>query len=461
MDAADSSRRSFNLALIVALFVAMVLGSSATIFNDGDVSWHIATGQWILAHKAIPHTDPFSFTWGGKSWVAFEWFAEVLLAGAFAIARYSGVAALVTAALMALHAFVFLNATRFVRPWVAAGSVVAMDLVLIPMMLARPHVLAWPLVAGWTWLMLRTREQDRAPPLAVALLMVVWVNLHGSWVMGLAIAGAFGLEALVGSEDKARVLKQWGLFGLACLVASCVNANGVDGVLHPFRVAGLQTLPLIDEWKPSSPLVTPIFFVVLAAVLALLWIKRPKLPAIRWLLLGALLMLALFQVRHQAILAIVAAMIVPSGFARRAERSSSVAGWVVPAAVALAAAVRASLPITVPENEANPWRLIAAIPPELRSQPVLNGYAMGGPLILSGMRPYIDGRSDMYGDALVFDYKRITDGDAASLDAAVKRWNLRWAILPRRYTKLVALLDRSPGWRRIKEDEAGLIYVRA
>jgi hypothetical protein len=92
---------------------------------------------------------------------------------------------------------------------------------------------------------------------------------------------------------------------------------------------------------------------------------------------------------------------------------------------------------------------------------VLNGYAMGGPLILSGMRPYIDGRSDMYGDALVFDYKRITDGDAASLDAAVKRWNLRWAILPRRYTKLVALLDRSPGWRRIKEDEAGLIYVRA
>jgi hypothetical protein len=461
MDAADSSRRSFNLALIVALFVAMVLGSSATIFNDGDVSWHIATGQWILAHKAIPHTDPFSFTWGGKSWVAFEWFAEVLLAGAFAIARYSGVAALVTAALMALHAFVFLNATRFVRPWVAAGSVVAMDLVLIPMMLARPHVLAWPLVAGWTWLMLRTREQDRAPPLAAALLMVVWVNLHGSWVMGLAIAGAFGLEALVGSEDKARVLKQWGLFGLACLVASCVNANGVDGVLHPFRVAGLQTLPLIDEWKPSSPLVTPIFFVVLAAVLALLWIKRPKLPAIRWLLLGALLMLALFQVRHQAILAIVAAMVVPSGFARRAERSSSVAGWVVPAAVALAAAVRASLPITVPENEANPWRLIAAIPPELRSQPVLNGYAMGGPLILSGMRPYIDGRSDMYGDALVFDYKRITDGDAASLDAAVKRWNLRWAILPRRYTKLVALLDRSPGWRRIKEDEAGLIYVRA
>ena len=29
---------------------------------------------------------------------------------------------------------------------------------------------------------------------------------------------------------------------------------------------------------------------------------------------------------------------------------------------------------------------------------MLNGYSMGGPLILSGIRPYIDGRGDMYGD---------------------------------------------------------------
>ncbi len=44
-----------------------------------------------------------------------------------------------------------------------------MDFVLVPMLLARPHVLTWPLLALWTWLMLRAREQDRAPPLAWAL----------------------------------------------------------------------------------------------------------------------------------------------------------------------------------------------------------------------------------------------------------------------------------------------------
>src|SRR6185295_540423 len=77
------------LALVIAaILIPAALGSSATIFNDGDVSWHIATGQWILDHRAIPHTDPFSFTWAGQPWVPFEWLADVLLAAAYRLAGY-------------------------------------------------------------------------------------------------------------------------------------------------------------------------------------------------------------------------------------------------------------------------------------------------------------------------------------------------------------------------------------
>ena len=161
---APEQRPRFALALLIgAILIPAALGSSATIFNDGDVSWHIATGQWMLDHRAIPHTDPFSFTWAGRPWVPFEWLAEVLLAASYRLAGYSGVAALVTAAMMTLHAIIFFNATRFIRPLFAVGALVAMDAVLIPMMLARPHVLAWPLLGFWTWLMLRARKQDRAP----------------------------------------------------------------------------------------------------------------------------------------------------------------------------------------------------------------------------------------------------------------------------------------------------------
>ena len=182
---------------------------------------------------------------------------------------------------------------------------------------------------------------------------------------------------------------------------------------------------------------------------------------VRWALLAALLGLALLQVRHQAMLAIVAAMLLPPGFAGRA-RAGKLDRTVIAVAAAAAAmlvAVRALLPIHPAESEANPWKMIAAIPPDLRSQPVLNGYSMGGPLILSGIRPYIDGRGDMYGDALVLGFVRISNADPGAFDAAVRRWNIRWAMLPARSERLIALLDRA-GWKRIYKDKVGVIYVR-
>lgn len=466
MEAADrpDTRRTLVPLLIAALLIPAALGSSATIFNDGDVGWHIATGQWILDHCAIPHIDPFSFTWGGKPWVPIEWLAEVMMAGAYRAAGYSGIAALVTAVLIGLHGLVFFNAARFIRPWVALGVIVAMDAALIPMMLARPHLVAWTLVALWTWLMLRAREQDRVPSLAAVLLMVPWANLHGSFVLGLVIAGAFGLEAFVAGADRPKALRQWLVFGLACLAAVFINANGIDGVIHPLRIANLEMLPLIDEWKPSNPSVTPFFFGVLAITALLILRRPPRLHWVRWLLLAFLLGMALLQMRHQAVLAIIAAMLLPPGFAqgeRKAQLTSAAAPPLIAAAGLAFVALRAALPITLPYNSANPWTLIAAVPHPLRSQPVLNGYGMGGPLILSGIRPYIDGRGDMYGDELVVGYRSIIDGDARALDGAVKRWAIRWAILPNRYTKLIALLDRSPEWRRIHRDQVGVIYVRS
>ena len=391
-----------------------------------------------------------------------EWLADVIYASGYKLAGYGGVAALVTAALIALHAVVYSSARRVLAPSGAVAAIVMMDLALIPMMLARPHVLTWPLTALWILLLMRAREQDSAPPLWSALVVTLWANLHASFVMGLIIAGAFALEALVDSTDRARALRQWLAFGIACGVAFCLNPHGIYALLYPLGFTDLQMLPLIDEWKPSSLVRTPFFFVVLATALALIAWKRPRLHWARWLLLAALLGLALLQARHQAMLAIAAAIILPRGFARRevASRTGGTAlGWVVAAGAALLVGARATLPLSPPENEANPWKLIAAVPPQLRSQPVLNGYSMGGPLILSGIRPYIDGRSDMYGDNLVLGYSRIIHGDAKAFSEAVQRWNIRWAMLPLA-SKLVPVIARSPEWRLVARDKVGVIYER-
>ena len=128
---ARSERGSLISLLLAVVLIPAVLGSSKTIFNDGDVSWHIATGQWILDHRAIPHVDPFSLTWGGKPWVPIEWLSEVVFGAAYRLAAYPGVAALVTAALMALHAIVYRQCEPL-HPSGADRRSFAMDFVLDP-----------------------------------------------------------------------------------------------------------------------------------------------------------------------------------------------------------------------------------------------------------------------------------------------------------------------------------------
>lgn len=460
---AAGRERNALFMFIGVLLIPAILGSSKTIFNDGDVSWHIATGQWIIAHRSIPQFDPFSFTWAGKPWVPIEWLAEVAFALAYRFFNYAGIAALVTAALMALHATVYANAARSMRAPFALGTLVLMDLVLVPMLLARPHLLAWPLLAFWTGLMLKARNADRAPPLVAALLMSLWANIHGSFVFGLLIAAAFGLEALFAAHDKARAFRRWFAFGLASLAAVFVNGNGVAGVLQPLKFTQLQMLPLIDEWKPSNPEVTPFFFGVLVVVVALTFWKRPRLSVVRWLILACFLSLALLQVRHQAMFAILAAMILPTGVARSERHAlfERPLKFALGAAGALLVVIRSQMPLEPPENGANPWNLIAAVPTSLRAEHVLNGYSMGGPLILSGIRPFVDGRGDMYGDTLVLNYARIVHGDSKAFAATVNQWDIRWAIVPNGSKQLIQLLDRSPGWRRIASDGVGAIYVRA
>jgi hypothetical protein len=295
--------------------------------------------------------------------------------------------------------------------------------------------------------------------------MTLWANLHGGFVFGLLIAAAFGLEALIYSPDKAKALRQWLLFGIACAVAVCINANGIEGALHPLRFTQLQMLPMIEEWKPSRPNVTPWFFGVLAFVVALIVWKRPRLQPVRGLLLAAFLAAAMFQARHQAMLAIVAAMLLPEAFGNGVEREQAgdraVAAMVAIAGALLLVAVRAVLPQAPHESETNPWKLIASVPPELRSQPVLNDYSMGGPLILSGIRTYIDGRGDMYGDPHVLTYSRIVSGDREEFARAVRQWNITWAMVSQRDRKLIQMLDHTPGWRRIRQNGIGIVYARA
>ena len=458
------------LFAVLVLLVPPLLASKPNLFGDGDVSWHVAAGQWILANGRIPQADPFSHTMAGQPWVAHEWLGEIAYALAFDLAGYSGLAALVTVALMALHLTVFLHLRVRVGPAAILAAVVAMDMILVKFLWARPHVLVWPLLAMWTAVLVSSRDRARPPPLALALLMFAWTNVHGSFALGFIVAGAIGLDAVVRAGwDRALVLG-WLNFGLLAIVAALFNLNGSDGLFHAFTILGLETLHLIQEWAPSAPATSPPFYVVLMTTLAIMVLKGVRLKFGEAALLLLLLAMAFLQVRHQSWLAIVAALMLtprlsaslrgqaPAVFATARERRTW-AGGAIAAAVALVA-LRVLVPLQPKESAGAPGALIAAIPAELRAKPVLNEYSFGGPLILAGVRPYIDGRADMYGDQFLRDYVEIVnEGDGTRFKRAVDRYGIRWTML-RPKSGLVKALDASPDWRRIYSDEVGVLHVR-
>ena len=246
------------LLIFLALGLPIGLASTARTFGDGDTAWHVAVGQWIARHGQIPTTDPFSFTAFGKPWVAMEWPADLLFAGVFHLAGYAGLAAITAAAIMALNAIVLIYLRSRVGPIGLTLAIIGMDIVLSAFMLARPHVLVWPLLAAWTVLLAKSSETGRPPPLWSALLLTLWANLHGSFPMAAVIGGFLALDALIAVQWK--TLRQWLVFAAVCLVAVCLQVNGLAGILQPFRVANLKTLHLIVEWLPTTTKNTPQFF---------------------------------------------------------------------------------------------------------------------------------------------------------------------------------------------------------
>jgi hypothetical protein len=214
----------------------------------------------------------------------------------------------------------------------------------------------------------------------------------------------------------------------------------------------------VQEWQPSSLQGTPQFYAVLGIVLLALLYKGVRIPIGRLVLLLLLAGMAFNEVRHQSWFIIVAACVIPPPLGTQAAPASTPRRLAY-SAIPLLLIARTLLPFVPPENGANPRNVIAAVPASLRGEPVFNGYTFGGPLILAGIRPYIDGRADMYGDAFVLDYSRITDGDMGRFNAVVQQHGIRWTMLPAR-SVLAHALDRSPQWKRVYADRVGVIHVR-
>lgn len=461
----------FRLDPAVALAFCLIFASVLflpIVLNDGDTLWQIRTGDWILDHRAIPSIDPFSFTAGDRRWFAHEWLAEIIMSLAYRAGGMPGIMVLAATAI-GLTSAVLLHYLRRFLPGRYAIAALALALSNgAPSMLLRPHLLAWPCLALWCGGLVAARANRTAPSFALLPVMLLWVNLHGSFLLGLLLPSAFMIEALFDpGVDRPRVLAEWAMFIVAAWAVALINPEFLAGVLFPIHLIGMKSLVWIGEWQPTDFSHFQPLELILLGGLALGFSGTVTLPPIRLLLLLGLIHGALTHQRNEQLLGIVGALILAEPLSAslghgRADPLGSAWRW-VPVSAALIAVValaaRFMVPLGPERTGAAFAAVLQAVPPSLRKQPVLNDYVLGGQLIFNGVRPFVDSRADLYGDTFLTRYRRIILPDRAELKRVLAEYDIAWTIFPSSQP-IVAVMEEMPGWRRLFDTNGIVVDVR-
>jgi len=478
---------SWPLVTGLLLFVCLSSILHPVLLGDPDSHWHIAVGDWILAHRTVPTVDSFSFTFAGQPWIAKEWLSQLLMALAFRFGGWGGVTVLAAAALAFSFALMLRLLLRDIKPLPAAMFTIAAIVMTAPHFLARPHVLAFPFMLLWVAGLVRAVNERRAPGPLLLLAMLLWANLHGGFTLGLLLAGALALESVVDARNTAErkaLLFAWAKFGIAAVLVACITPYGPESMAVTLRIFAIgDTLAMISEWRPpdfqKQPMQELILLIALYAALS----RGLRLPIMRLLIVLGLLHLYLRYARNAELLAMFAPLVIAPLLARQwpslrpdpsdghtnslAEQAAALARPAGPGAVVLAVALcivfGASLVryagIAPPPENAPSVAMAFARQAGLTGR-VLNHYNFGGYLIHAGVPTFIDGRGELFGGDFIRRSVETANlrGDEP-LEQLLERHRIDWTLMPPDQP-VNQLLARLPGWRRAHTDGAAVIFIR-
>jgi hypothetical protein len=415
-----------------AILFAITLGKGV---RDPDYFWHVVAGEFIWSTGAVPSTDPFSFTWAGQPWTPHEWLSEVLIYGLVAAVGEVGaltVFALIPAATILLLAL--LLARMGIRTWAQAPMLALAALVMSPYATLRPQALSWLLLAVTVALLVSVGPDSRRRLLLVLPLFVVWANLHGLYIVGIGVVGAYGLFTLLGRTSLAAH-RWWGVAAVAlAFIGAMLTPAGPLGVLYPLRYGQEWGLANIQEWQ-SPDFHSPAHWPLIALVVALMLNGGRATPG--WVQLIAYVgtVMALVALRNGPVAAVLATPTLALGLEDRlrawrgAHRPSGArvavgrrAIEMVTAAVVIVGAVAIFVPPaltrSLEQQQEDAGYPVAAVNLLERDHPqirVAAEYGWGGYLIYrlfdDGGRVFVDGRNDMYAEQILDHYTAISSGD--------------------------------------------------
>lgn len=230
----------------------LVLISAAALamrrLADSDTWWHLAAGRWIVTNGSVPRTDPFSYTVPDHAWVNLQWLYDVFVYGVFQFAGPAGLVLASVAFFTAATAVLYGNLRLWLAPSMAAALTLWAVVVCEERFLIRPEMFSLLLLGLVVAVLLRMRRDDGRRLWLLPVLMLVWVNVHSLFIIGLfciacAVAGALASRLPLlpaGWREASRLepscMRRLLLASAAAAVVTLVNPYGWEGVVFPLEL---------------------------------------------------------------------------------------------------------------------------------------------------------------------------------------------------------------------------------
>ena len=245
--APDVHRREVTLAGLTGLVVTVAgLLIGLQRLQDNSFLTHLATGRLIL-DAGVPSTDPYSFTAHGAAWTVQSWLASVVYAVVEDVAGLAGIRLLIGLG-TALLAYLLWRLTE------PAGAVVARAALVMPVMVIGSEM--WterPMLFGFIGLaVVALLANGDGKAWWCVPLFAVWVNVHGSFPLGLVLVGTLLVGRWLDRQSPRRELHVLGWSVLGVLLGA-INPIGPRLLVFPLELLQKsEVLSFIDEWKPAD-----------------------------------------------------------------------------------------------------------------------------------------------------------------------------------------------------------------
>lgn len=478
-----------GMLLLAGLFVGRLLNleqassaASAPMFwLEGDTWWHLAVGNQILKTHTWPTHDPYSFTVAGSPWIAYEWLGEVAIAVAWKLGGFRALMVLLLTlggmVLLLLYYQAYLRCKSSKAAFVACA-------VLLPLvslsMTVRPQLLGYIFLIV-TLIALEKFRQGREKALwLLPPIFLLWVNAHGTFVIGFLILGVYWASGLREFQFGGLYAERWTprqrqrleLVFLLSLLASLITPYGARLAAYPLEMASSQHLIVqsVQEWEPLN--LSQFYGKYFLVLLLLFWIALiTRRSACRL----QDFVLVLFAIAETFLHARFILLFVPIFAPLLAELFSS---WVPRYQTAkdqyvlnfvLMALIATGIVTFFPSNQKLEQELQNKMPVRavayLRDHPsigrTLNDAYWGG-YIIDKLGPahkvFIDGRFDIYEySGVMTDYLSIIRL-APDAQFLLRKYKVRSCLLPRE-SQLAVFLSASPNWREVYQDDLSAVFT--